>query len=142
MNKLEKRIVPLVPSSELYYERGGQAFDVGEIDQATHCFDRGASLCETEEEWAYGMCQVALLEQYAGRFEASMAIFENVLKVQASTYPEMLYFQANNYAYLERYNHALSLANYYLACHPDGEYAQEAREFVETIQAEGLVFPR
>ena len=135
------RILKVRPSSDLYYERGGRAFDEGDLTKAKEAFDRGASLSETEEDWAYGMCQYALLEQFAGNIEESISILEDVMKVQSSSYPEMLYFQANNYAYLERFNQALSLANYYLHRDPEGEYAKEANEFVHMIETECLRSP-
>lgn len=137
-----KKILTVHPGSELYYERGGQSFDHGNIQKAKVYFDRGASLAETEEDWAYGLCQLALLEQFTGNIKKSMELLEEVMAFQSSTYPEMFYFQANNYAFLENFNQALSLAKYYLLCDPKGEYAEEAEEFVQMVETECLPFKR
>lgn len=135
-------VLPVSPGSELYYERGGIAFDGGNIKKAKIYFERGASLAETEEDWAYGLCQWALLEQFTGNIEKSMELLEEVMAFQSSAYPEMFYFQANNYAFLDDFKQALSLAKYYLFCDAEGEYAEEAEEFVTMIETECLPFLR
>ena len=138
---LASAVITVQPDSELYYHRGGRAFDQGKIEQAKIYFERGASLAESDEEWAFGMCQVALLHQATGMYESSMELFDELIEYQSTLFPEMFYFQANNYAFLEEFERALSLARYYLTISPDGEFMNEVSDFVKMVEAEALHLP-
>lgn len=137
----QSAVLEVIPSSDLYYERGGQLFDKGNIQKAKEAFELGASLAETEEDWAYGICQLALLHQYTDSIRDSIELLEEALEYQSGVYPEMFYFQANNYAFLENFEKALSLTKYYLLLDPNGEYAEEATEFVQMMEEECLIRP-
>lgn len=139
--KNRTKMTTVIPDSELYYERGGRAFDRGDIQKSKEAFEIGASLAESEEDWAYGICQLALLHQYTDDIAASMELLDEAMRYQSAVYPELFYFQANNYAFLENYEKALSLTRYYLLMDPNGEYAEEAKEFVKMIQMETPVRP-
>jgi len=129
-------IIQVIPNSDLYYSRGLKEYEKGRISQAKKNFQIGTSLAKNEQDRFFGLCQVALLHQHTGQYKESMEIMEQLLKKGAGRYPEIYYFQANNYAFVEDYKEALKLTERYLRIDPDGEYAEEAEEFKEMLEYE------
>ncbi|WP_277630612.1 hypothetical protein [Atopococcus tabaci] len=129
-------IIEVIPNTGLYYDRGLREYEKGNIPRAQKYFQIGVSLAENEQDRYFGLCQVALLHQHLGNFQESLELLEELLAKGTSRYPEMYFFQANNYAFLEEYKEALKLTERYLRIEPDGEYAEEALEFKEMLEEE------
>ncbi|WP_027108881.1 tetratricopeptide repeat protein [Lacticigenium naphthae] len=129
-------IIHVVPSSSLYYDRGLKAYDENHIDKAQKYFERGVSLAETEDDRIFGKCQLALLYQHNGNFQVSIDMLNELLEEKPTRYPELYFFQANNYAFVENYEKALHLTELYIRTDPDGQYLDEAKEIKEMIEYE------
>lgn len=127
-------IIRLEPSSDLYYSRGLTDFERGRIEKAKQKFRIGASLAKTPQDRFFGLCQVALLHQHTGHYEESIRLMDELIGESAGRYPEIYFFQANNYAFIDDHKEALKYTERYLRIDPEGEYAEEAEEFKEMLE--------
>lgn len=139
MSDSENKRAPIIeffPSSEYYFSLGIEAFQKNDILKAKKYLNRAATLCKTEEEKIFALCQLAICHQHAGEFNESIAILDTLIEESGDIFSEAYYFQANNYAFLEDLEEALELVKMYLKEDPAGDFIEEATELKQTLEME------
>ena len=139
MSDIEQNSAPIInffPSSDYYFNLGIEAFQKNDMKRAKKYLSRAVTLCKTEEEKIFALCQLAICHQHVGEFQESILILTDLIAESGDIFSEAYYFQANNYAFLEDLPKALELVETYLKLDPLGDFSEEAKELLETIQSE------
>ena len=129
-------IIPFIPTSDFYFQRGVKAFQKNDIIKAKEYLLRASTLSKTEEERVFALCQLAICYQQTGEFAESMEILDDLIENDGDIFPEAYYFQANNYAFLDELEEALELVVRYLQLEPNGDFFDEAESLKEVIEIE------
>ncbi|MCA9764904.1 MAG: hypothetical protein KC455_00640 [Carnobacterium sp.] len=129
-------IIPFIPTSDFYFQRGIKAFQKNDMTKAKEYLLRASTLSKTEEERIFALCQLAICHQQTGEFSESMEILEELIQSDGDIFPEAYYFQANNYAFLDELEKSLELVNQYLELEPDGDFTEEAESLKQVIEIE------
>lgn len=129
-------IICIEPSAEFYFKRGWKAFQKSRLHDAEKYFERAASFAQDEMDRVFGLCQVALIKQHQGNYQASADLLDSLIKEGLGYFPEVYYFQANNFAFLEDFLRALKYTQVYLYLEPSGDYQQEAEQFQAELEIE------
>lgn len=129
-------IIPFVPTSDYYFQRGIKAFQKNDMTKAKEYLLRAGTLSKTEEERVFAHCQLAICYQQTGEFSESMELLEDLIENDGDIFPEAYYFQANNYAFLDELEEALELVDKYLQLEPSGDFSDEAESLKQVIEIE------
>lgn len=132
----QANIIRINPNAEFYFNRAWEAFDKNDLDHSLKYFERATSLADNDVDREFGQCQIALIHQHLGNFQKSCDLINELIQKGSENYPEVHYFQANNYAFLGDYSKALKCTQMYLYLVPMGEYKEEAEEFQKDLEEE------
>ncbi|MGY3777245.1 tetratricopeptide repeat protein [Isobaculum melis] len=127
------RIIEFIPNTEFYFNRGIIAFQKNKIQLAKKYLLRAADFCQTDDERAYTLCQLAICHQHTGEYAESIQILEALLESIDKEFPEAYYFLANNYAFLNDFEKALEAVQRYLREDPNGDFINEAEELLDMV---------
>lgn len=130
----ERKIIELIPSADIYYDRALKAFEKREYKKAIEYFKRGVSLSSTDHEEFFGRVQMALMMQHSQDFQESIALLNDLLEKANNQVPELYYFQATNYVYIEEFETALSLIETFLDMGQTGPYLGEAEAMKQMLE--------
>lgn len=137
---VQSNIIRINPNADFYFNRAWEAFDKNKLEQALKYFKRATSLSDNDGDREFGQCQTALIYQHLGNFQKSCDLINELIEKGSENYPEVHYFQANNYAFLGDYTKALKCTQMYLYLVPNGEYREEAEEFQKDLEEELNIF--
>lgn len=129
-------IIPFIPNSDFYFQRGIKAFQKNDVASAKKYLLRAVTLSKSEEEKVFALCQLAICHQHVGEFNQSIEILNDLIEKDGDIFPEAYYFQSNNYAYIDELETALELVSLYLELEPDGDFFEEAEDLKDVIEIE------
>lgn len=136
MTHKNTNIIHIHPDAEFYFNRAWDAFDKNALERSLKYFKRAASLATLDEDKEFAQCQIALIHQHLGNYQQSCDLIQDLILKGSENYPEVYYFQANNYAFLGDFSKALKSTQMYLYLVPSGEYKEEAEEFQRDMEEE------
>lgn len=134
--KPQANIIRIHPDAEFYFNRAWDAFDNNALERSLKYFKRAESLANLDEDKEFAQCQIALIYQHLGNYQQSRDLIHELILKGTENYPEVHYFQANNYAFLDDFARALKCIQMYLYLVPNGEYKEEAEEFQRDLEEE------
>lgn len=134
-----KKIIPITPTTELYYRRAIKAFDQKNTNKAITYFQRGISLAITDQDYYYGTIQLALIYQHVGKFNESIDLLDAIINNPDTAFADLYYYQAVNLSYLNRLDEALEYLHDFLDIlddntFMDSQYRQEAIDMCKAIE--------
>lgn len=129
-----EKIIRIVPSAQVYYDRAMKAFQKRDYSKAIEHFKTGISLSKHKQEEIFGRVQMALMMQHSQDFQESITILNELIEEANERIPELYYFQATNYVHIEEFETALSLVETFLNMVITGPYISEAETMKEMLE--------
>jgi tetratricopeptide (TPR) repeat protein len=128
------KVIPLVQTSEYFFDRGIKAYKRGNVKKAKRYIER---VLQLEPENTVVLCQLAVILTDLGDYQQSNELLQSALQNanQESAY-ECHYFMANNYAYLGFFQEAKKHALQYINNEKNGRFSQAVEDLLEILSIE------
>ncbi|MCD2256848.1 tetratricopeptide repeat protein [Agrilactobacillus fermenti] len=127
------KIIPILPSADLYIDRALKAFEQNNYDKAIRYFRLALSLSQKSSEQVYLMTQLAVVYECQGNFGQAVQLLEQLSQQTFRRSPELWYFLAEAYAKCQNYRASLFYIKQYLHS-SNRDYIEEAKELKQQLQ--------
>lgn len=125
-------VIRVQPSCEFYFERAMKAFGQAQYPRAIHAFKLAQSLARTPKAAVFVSCQLSICYETMGRFQAAVNVLQQFSAPQRRKFPEIHYFLATAFAFLNDYQQSNQELELYLAS-GDQNFQAEANALLEQL---------
>ncbi|KRN28492.1 hypothetical protein IV38_GL001494 [Lactobacillus selangorensis] len=127
------KIIPFLPNCEFYFDRGMAAFEKYQYPQAIHYLRRGQSLAKSQNDYIFTTCQLAVCLEAIGNYQTAKQELEAIPVKSYAKHPEVQYFLATVYIFLDRYEDSYHYAQEYLLS-GQHDFAVEALDLISELE--------
>ncbi len=126
-------LVSVRPTCEFYFDRGMQAFERFQYTRALTCLQRAKSLAKTKDDYIFVVCQLAICLESVGDYHGAATVLEEIPTANYQSHPELQYFLATAYAFLNQTQASYELTTAYLQS-DDSDFDAEATELLQELK--------
>lgn len=126
-------LVAVRPTCEFYFDRGMQAFERFQYAKALKCLQQAKTLAKTKDDYIFVVCQLAICLESVGQYQNAVTALEEIPVANYQSHPEIQYFLATAYAFLNQMQASFQLATAYLQS-GDLDFAAEATELLQELK--------
>jgi tetratricopeptide (TPR) repeat protein len=125
------KIIPFIQNGEYYFKKGMQAYQQRDLYKAKKYFERAVQYDKNDATF---VLQLASVLAELGEYQASNQWLFKIVHELDETMYECFYFLANNFAHLGLFREAMKYAEMYLACDPNGHFAEDTEDLIELLK--------
>lgn len=120
-----QRIIPIIPSADLYIDRSQEALDHFNYTKAIHCLKLALTMRPDVSQRVYIVSQMALIYENQGQYIQAVHMWQTLSPRTYALCPELIYFKAAAYALAGDPQNSYRYVNQYLQS-GQRDYFQEA----------------
>lgn len=128
-------VISFLPSCEFYFNLGMTAFSKSNYKKAITYLERAQTLAHSDDDYVFANCQLAICLQYDNRYNEAIQRLEKLNGHYGEHHPEIQYFLANCYAFMNEFKRSLGYVEAYLASGQQ-EFKHEATDLLSQLHHE------
>ncbi|WP_125981111.1 tetratricopeptide repeat protein [Loigolactobacillus iwatensis] len=128
-------VISFQPSCEFYFNLGMTAFSKNRYKKAIVYLERAQTLAQTDDDYVFANCQLAICLQYDNRYNEAISQLEQLNNHYGKNHPEIQYFLANCYAFMNQFEDSFQCVQRYLTSGQQ-EFKAEAMDLLSQLRTE------